>query len=204
MKKVLILILAVAMTIALVACGTKNADGTTTTTTTTKPTEQTTTTKPAEQTTEKPAEQTTTKPAETEKPADVSLENIAHAVIATEGIEFSPMVSEIEVGAEWMPGFTSTITGFTECWQFAPMIGVMPFVGYVFRVADGTDIEAFKAQLKEKANLSWNICTLANTTICENQGNIVMFAMINIEADMGLPVGTDAKMIASFNAALNK
>lgn len=192
MKKVIILLLAITMVMALVACGTEGNGGTTApagTTTTTTTTTATTTTQ----------QTTTTKPV-----VNVSLEELANALVTTEGLEFSPMVMEVEVGSEWMTGFTSTVTGFSECWQFSPMIGVMPFVGYVFRVADGTDVEAFKTQLKNNSKPNWNICTSANTTICENSGNIVFFAMINIDDDMGLPTGMDTKMIATFNEAVNK
>jgi hypothetical protein len=158
------------------------------------------------QTTENPTTVQTSDASEETEPVTggASLMDIADAIVSIEEIRFSPMVAPIEVGTEWMPGFTSAVTGYKECVQFAPMIGVIPFVGYVFRVENGTDIEAFKAQLAEKSDLRWNICTEANTKICENIGNIILFAMIKIDADSGLSVGTDAKMIAAFNAEANK
>ena len=61
--------------------------------------------------------------------------------------------------------------------MFAPMIGTIPFVGYVFTLAEGADAEAFVKTLSDNANPRWNICTEAEDTIIEAVGNKVFFLM---------------------------
>ena len=102
-------------------------------------------------------------------------EELANAVIAHDSIQFMPMVMPVEEG--YLAGFNNEIHGFAEASTFAPGIGTIPFVGYVFKLADGADVEAFKATLEAEANLRWNICTAAEEMVCENVGNTVFFLM---------------------------
>ena len=102
-------------------------------------------------------------------------EELANAVIAHESIQFMPMVMPVEEG--YLAGFNNEVHGFAEAATFAPGIGTIPFVGYVFKLADGADVEAFKAGLEADANLRWNICTAAEEMVCENVGNTVFFLM---------------------------
>jgi len=53
----------------------------------------------------------------------------------------------------------------------------MPFVGYIFDLADDADKEAFMTNLTEKADLRWNICTEAEQTVVEAIGDKVLFLM---------------------------
>ena len=46
-----------------------------------------------------------------------------------------------------------------------------------FTLEDGTDVNAFKQNLKSSANMRWNICTQADEMICISQGNKVLFVM---------------------------
>lgn len=69
------------------------------------------------------------------------------------------------------------ITGFKEGVMFAPMIGTIPFVGYIFVLNDGVDVEEFKTTLKDNADLRWNICTQADEMIVAHEGSIVFFLM---------------------------
>ena len=101
---------------------------------------------------------------------------LAQAVIENE--ETIPfMGGAIEVEEGYLNGFTSEIAGFSKGAMFAPMIGTIPFVGYIFELAEDADVDAFKAALKENADLRWNICTQADEMVCENEGNIVFFVM---------------------------
>lgn len=87
---------------------------------------------------------------------------------------FFPM--EIEEGL--LNGFDNAeIKGFSEGALFAPMIGSIPFVGYVFTLSDGTDADAFVQTLKDNANPRWNICTEAEQTLVDKVGNKVLFVM---------------------------
>ena len=102
-------------------------------------------------------------------------EDIANAIMAHESIQFMPMVMPVEEG--YLAGFNNEIHGFAEAATFAPGIGTIPFVGYIFKLADGADVDAFKANLEAEANLRWNICTSAEEMVCENVGNTVFFLM---------------------------
>ena len=69
------------------------------------------------------------------------------------------------------------VTGFAEGACFNPTMSPNTFIGYVFRLEEGADQEAFIAQLREKANLNWNVCVSANTIITETDGSFVLFMM---------------------------
>jgi len=87
-------------------------------------------------------------------------------------------VTEIEEG--YLAGFDNAeITGFSEGVMFAPMIGTIPFVGYVFTLESEADIDAFIKKLEESANLRWNICTKAEEMVTGKSGNKVFFVMCN-------------------------
>jgi hypothetical protein len=86
------------------------------------------------------------------------------------------MVAPIAEG--WLNGFDAeSITGFSEGAVFAPMIGTIAFMGYIFTLPEGADVEAFKTQLTSTANLRWNICTEADEMVCDNVGNKVFFVI---------------------------
>ena len=76
----------------------------------------------------------------------------------------------------YLAGFSTEITGFTECISFAPMIGSIPFVGYVFTV-DEANVEAFKETLTSNYDLRWNICVEAEEMLCDSVGDKVFFIM---------------------------
>ena len=77
-----------------------------------------------------------------------------------------------------LTGFGNTeVIGFQEGIMFAPMIGSIPFVGYVFTLEEGTDIDSFVGLLEENADPRWNICTEAEETIVEPSDNMVFFLM---------------------------
>lgn len=106
---------------------------------------------------------------------EATAEELANAVIAHESIQFMPMVMPVEEG--YLTGFNNEIKGFEEAYTFAPGIGTIPFVGYIFTLADGADVESFKSTLEAEANLRWNICTAAEEMVCESVGSTVFFLM---------------------------
>ncbi len=69
------------------------------------------------------------------------------------------------------------LTGYSEGAGFVPLISPNLFIGYVFITDDSTDTDAFVSDLKENANLSWNVCMTANTVITETDGKYVLFMM---------------------------
>lgn len=85
---------------------------------------------------------------------------------------------EVEPGL--LTGFDNAeINGFKEGAMFAPMMGTIPFVGYVFTLEDGTDTSSFISTLTSNANRRWNICTEAEETVTGSAGNKVFFVMCN-------------------------
>lgn len=107
---------------------------------------------------------------------DIGAEELAKALLENPVIEFSGDAVPVEQGL--LTGFGNTeITGFAQGAMFAPMIGTIPFVGYVFVLDEGADAEAFVQTLKDNADPRWNICTEADETIAEHVGNTVFFVM---------------------------
>lgn len=103
-------------------------------------------------------------------------QEIAERLIANEIIPFQGGVMPVEPGV--MAGFDNAeITGFESGVMFAPMMGTIPFVGYIFELEDGQDADAFKQTLEENANLRWNICTEAEEMTVYSEGNKVFFLM---------------------------
>ena len=107
---------------------------------------------------------------------ELGAEELAKALLENPVIEFAGDALPVEPGL--LTGFGNTeITGFAQGAMFAPMIGTIPFVGYVFVLDEGADAEAFVQTLKDNADPRWNICTEADETIAEHVGNTVFFVM---------------------------
>ena len=107
---------------------------------------------------------------------DMTAEEIANAVISDPVIQFGPATMPVEEG--FLSGFDNfEVKGFEEGVMFAPMIGSIAFVGYVFTLADGADVDAFIADLEANANPRWNICVEAEETVTGSVGNKVFFLM---------------------------
>lgn len=101
---------------------------------------------------------------------------VADGILENPALPFDGMTMEVQPGL--LTGFgNAEITGFSEGVQFAPMIGTIPFVGYVFRLADGADGAAFVKTLEDNADLRWNICTEADEMVARQEGDLVFFLM---------------------------
>lgn len=87
------------------------------------------------------------------------------------------MAGAMPVEEGFLNGFTEEIHGFAEGANFGPMISTIPFTGYVFKLADDADVDAFVQNLKDKGDLNWNICTQADEMVCEAVGQTVFFIM---------------------------
>lgn len=112
-----------------------------------------------------------------EADSTATAEALANTLAAGSAVSpIGPVATPVEEGC--LTGFDNyEIKGFSEGVMFAPMIGTIPFVGYVFAVADGVDAVAFADDLKANANPRWNICTEAEETVTEVVGNKVLFVM---------------------------
>ena len=95
-----------------------------------------------------------------------------------------PVATEMELEENYLSGFDNyEVTGFDKCIMVAPMIGTIPFIGYVFTLAEGTDADAFVKGLEDNANLRWNICTQADEMAAVAEGNFVFFVMAPASID---------------------
>lgn len=102
--------------------------------------------------------------------------DVADVLITSKSIEaFNNATMQVEPG--YLSGFSEEITGFSEGAMFGPVISSIPFIGYVFRVEDGTDTKEFVQHLKDTSDLRWNICTEADEMVCEAVGDMVFFVM---------------------------
>ena len=108
--------------------------------------------------------------------AAITAQEMADAILANPVIQFGGITMEVEEGL--LAGFgNAEITGFNSGVTFAPMIGSIPFVGYVFELAEGADVDAFMQTLSDNADPRWNICVEAEETVVENADNMVFFVM---------------------------
>ena len=188
MKKIITLFLALLLVFSLTACGTDTEPEVTEPSTAEQPTTvQPTTVQPTE------TEEATEAPSVTEDSAspaqilfaqfkemmnggeDLTTEEMANRLSSNEIIPFAPMVMAVEPG--YLNGFAEEITGFAEGATFGPMIGTIPFVGYVFRLDAEADVDAFVQMLKDQAMLNWNICTQADEMLCDAVDHTVFFVM---------------------------
>lgn len=108
---------------------------------------------------------------------DVTSPNAAvDELLANVETPFQLVKMDVEPG--FLNGFDHEIKEFQSGVMFSPMIGSIPFVGYVF---EADNPEAFEAALKENANLKWNVCTEADEMVSAVQGNYVFFIMCSNE-----------------------
>ncbi|MBQ3107816.1 MAG: hypothetical protein IJC68_04305 [Firmicutes bacterium] len=103
--------------------------------------------------------------------------SIAEALITDESIPFMGGAMPIAEG-DFLQGFgEAQITGFEEAAMFAPMIGSIAFVGYVFDLKDDVNVKDFIATLEDNADLRWNICVTADEMVTGNVDDKVFFIM---------------------------
>ena len=108
--------------------------------------------------------------------AEGNAQEIVDGIMQNEILPFETAKMPVEPGL--LTGFDNAeITGFKEGVMFAPMMGTIPFVGYVFVLEEGADVDAFTKTLEDNANLRWNICTEAEELVVEAEGNTVFFVL---------------------------
>ena len=177
MKRIIALLLAVIMLVCVAACGNTNDTSADTNNDVDNGQVNEDTNTDAE-TSDGTLGQTLAKDFKDRVTADNSLtaQAIADELCKNPAIQFSHAVMPVEEGL--LTGFDNAeIKGFKEGVMFAPMIGTIPFVAYVFILEDGADIEGFKTTLSDNANMRWNICTEAEEKVVENVANTVFFLM---------------------------
>lgn len=204
MKKLLLSALALTLTISMVACGSAEEPAEGTSNEAPVATEAPATpeaTEAPEESGEADVEESTETPAEGEavegevaegtvgntllgafndmvaNDAEADALTLAEGLVAHESVALiGPVTMEVEPG--FLMGFENyEVTGFEQGVMFAPMIGSVPFVGYVFTLPADADVDAFVTGLKDNANLRWNICVEADEMVVEANGNKVFFVM---------------------------
>ena len=121
--------------------------------------------------------------ARVEENENVSVQELVDGISQNESLSFEVVSMPVEAGL--LMGFGNTeITGFKEGVMFAPMVGSIPFIGYVFSLEEGTDVDAFKALLENSADPRWNICTEAEEMVVTSVGNKVFFLMAPKNTDL--------------------
>ncbi|MDE6021591.1 MAG: hypothetical protein K2H01_11425, partial [Ruminococcus sp.] len=106
----------------------------------------------------------------------VSIENLTNGILSNSILEFEGVQTSVSEGL--LAGFgNAEITDFKEGMMFAPVIGSIPFVGYIFVLDNESDAPRFTENLKNNADLRWNICTEADEMIADYYGNTVFFVM---------------------------
>ena len=101
---------------------------------------------------------------------------IANALCMAEIAPFGLGAMEVEPGL--LSGFDNyEVTGFSSGAVFMPMIGSIPFVGYIFEAEEGTDMINFVNDLTTNCNPAWNVCVEADEVLVGYYNNIVFFLM---------------------------
>lgn len=109
---------------------------------------------------------------------DATAKELADALAESTAELFFGTAESIEKDAEYFAGFDNyRITGYKAAAVYMPMIGSIPFVGYVFELEDGVDPTTFLKNLTDNCNPKWNICVEAEQTVAGAIGNRVLFLM---------------------------
>lgn len=111
-----------------------------------------------------------------EETKESSSAKVADELIALGAMDAELVSMEVEPG--YLNGFDNEIRGFSKGTMFSPMIGSIPFVGYVFETDDPT---ALIDELTKNANMAWNVCTQADEMVYTKKGNLVFFMMCSNE-----------------------
>ena len=110
---------------------------------------------------------------ETEIEKTDDIEQVA-AKIVESGKFGEVMMGSMPVEEGYLAGFEVEIKGFKKGVTFGPMIGTIPFVGYIFETDTPDELVA---TLEKEHKLNWNICTSADRMFVRQKGNYVFFVM---------------------------
>lgn len=181
MKKIAVILLALALTLSITACGSDKKDDVTTETTQNTQTEQTTSETTAE-TSEETTQNDNNGGAEADENYNIdemSCEEIIK-VIYKNSDDFAPMTGLTEItpdNSEYYVGIPNLEV--EEGTASEAMISAVAHSIVVLRFADGTDIEAMKTDIKEKVNPNKWICVGvdADKVIVDSIGNVVVLIL---------------------------
>lgn len=101
--------------------------------------------------------------------------DVAFGLSMDASLGFTAGAAEVLPG--FLAGFSTEITDFKDGAKFMPMTSSEAFIGYVFELEDGADVDAFISLLKENSDPAWNICVIADQTVVGAYNNMVFFLM---------------------------
>ena len=110
---------------------------------------------------------------ETEIEKTDDIEQVAAKIVET-GNFGEVMMGTMPVEEGYLAGFEVEIKGFKKGVTFGPMIGTIPFVGYIFETDTPDELVT---TLEKEHKLNWNICTSADRMFVRKKGNYVFFVM---------------------------
>ena len=179
MKKLIAILMALVMVLALAACSNAPAAEETTTEAEAQANEVVTEEASEEAVAGDTVAQTLVAEFKALAATETDAQAIADKLAASAAVSaIGPVAMELELEENYLSGFDNyEVLGFDKVIQVAPMMGTIPFISYVFTLADGTDADAFVAGLEANANLRWNICTQADEMAAAAEGNLVFFVM---------------------------
>ena len=122
---------------------------------------------------EKTVAQTLVSQFEDEIKKEKDIEKVAKKLSENKVLEIQLDVSTVKKG-DYVSGFKTEIKDFNSSVVIRPIIGSIPFVAYIFEVDNP---EEFSKNLKENADLRWNICTEADNMEISIVDNYVFFIM---------------------------
>lgn len=94
--------------------------------------------------------------------SDTSAESIAAYICGINGFPIDLSAAPVEPG--YLAGLDE-FTDFADGAAFAPMIGSIPFMGYVFLLDADVNANDVIDTIKAQANLAWNVCTEADVLL---------------------------------------
>ena len=180
MKKLIAMLLALAMVFAMAACGaTETKETEPATEATTEATEVVT-----EEATEEVIEEITEEIVEEEDfVIELSaMETLLNSIVEINPVEFMGMAMPVDLAdVDALPYFTglTSAEGITEAAVFEPMIGSIAFSMVAVQVAEGADAEAIAEAMKSGIDTRKWICVEANDLMVTTSGNIVLLVMVD-------------------------
>jgi len=156
MKKIVTMLLALAMMFSFAACGGTTAEPTTAPTTT---------------------------PTEASKPAlEGTLDEILNKVIEKNPVEFMGAVMPVDLAdpdaVKYMTGLDST-DGVVEAAVFEPMMGSIAFSMVMVRTAEGTDAKVIAEAMNSGIDTRKWICVEADDLMIATYGDIALLIMVD-------------------------
>ena len=190
MKKLIAMLLALAMVFAMTACGaTENKE--------TEPAAEVTT-----EATEEVTEEVTEEIAEDEEPVmELSaMETLLNQIVEINPVEFMGMAAPVDLtDADALFYYTGLISAESvkEAAVYEPMIGSIAFSMVAVQVAEGADAEAVAEAMKNGIDTRKWVCVEANDLMVATSGDIALLVMV--DSNNGL---TAQSFVDAFNTVI--